>query len=516
MTNAIIFTRVSTREQEEGYSLEAQYQRLKEYCERKNFTILKHFQIIESSTRGDRQKFYEMIDFVKKQKGEIAIVCDKVDRLQRSFKELPVLDELRRNGKIELHFYVENQVLSKNSNASQIMMYQFLIMQAEAYTNAISDNVKRSNQQMLREGKYGYKAPLGYLNSRDKNNKPTVIPDPDMAPIVVKLFEDATGALNIPQLLAEARELGLKSLHGNNLTKQTIINMLRNPFYYGYMKIKGKLWPHNHQQLISKETADRCKAVLSGKQFHRIRKEKHLFQGLVHCPHCGRQVVIDMKRKKSGKVYKYLVCQHCKHSVSEKVAEESLLEIMTKFSKIPTEIFNSIVSYLNEKITSDHKIETARRGVLAREISVAKTRKDRLLNLYLDGKIDNQTFEMKRIDLEAELAKKEAELSNLKANSEKAVFSIKLLLNMIKNAKILYKSSSFEEKRMILKTLYSNFFLDDKNLTFSIRKPLSSILDKGFRPDWLWVVDNLRTHYTEIEELKSRAETVLALIRSAA
>ena len=207
------------------------------------------------------------------------------------------MDELRRNGKIELHFYVENQVLSKNSNASQIMMYQFLIMQAEAYTNAISDNVKRSNQQMLREGKYGYLAPLGYLNGRDKNNKPTIIPDPDMAPIVVKLFEDyATGALNITQLLAEARELGLKSFHGNNLTKQTIINMLQNPFYYGYMKIKGKVWPHQYQTLISKETADRCQAVLKGKQFHRIRKEKHLFQGLVSCSHCGHQVVIDMRQ----------------------------------------------------------------------------------------------------------------------------------------------------------------------------------------------------------------------------
>ena len=491
MTNAIIFTRVSTREQEEGYSLEAQYQRLKEYCEKKDFTILKHFQIIESSTRGERQKFHEMIGFVRKQKGEIAIVCDKVDRLQRSFKELPVLDELRRNGKIELHFYGENQVLSKNSNASQIMMYQFLIMQAEAYTNAISDNVKRSNQQMLREGKYGYLAPLGYLNGRDKNNKPTIIPDPDMAPIVVKLFEDyATGALNITQLLAEARELGLKSFHGNNLTKQTIINMLRNPFYYGYMKIKGKVWPHQYQTLISKETADRCQAVLKGKQFHRIRKEKHLFQGLVSCSHCGHQVVIDMKRKKSGKVYKYLVCQHCKHSVSEKIAEESVMEIMNKFSKIPTEIFNSITSYLNDKIKSDQNIETARKGMLAREISIAKTRKDKLLNLHLDEKIDSQTFEIKWIDLEAELSKKEAELSNLKGSSEKTIISINLLIKIIKNAKSLYKSSSFEEKRMLLKLLCSNFFLDEKNLIISIRKPLSSVLGRGFRPDWLGNLDS--------------------------
>ena len=193
-----------------------------------------------------------------------------------------------------------------------------------------------------------------------------------------------------------------------------------------------------------------------------------------------------------------------------------MTEIMNKFSKIPTEIFNSITSYLNDKIKSDHNIETARKGVLAREISIAKTRKDKLLNLHLDEKIDNQTFEIKWIDLEAELSKKEAELSNLKGSSEKTIISINLLIKIIKNAKSLYKSSSFEEKRMLLKLLCSNFFLDEKNLIISIRKPLSSILGRGFRPDWLGKLDNLRTRHNEIKDLQSRAEALLLFIKSAA
>ena len=35
-------------------------------------------------------------------------------------------------------------------------------------------------------------------------------------------------------------------------------------------------------------------------------------------------------------------------------------------------------------------------------------------------------------------------------------------------------------------------------------------------PRWLGVVDNLRTHYAEIKGLKSRAETLRAILRSAA
>ena len=83
---AIIFTRVSTKEQEEGYSIDAQLTRLKAYCERKSLEIIKEFSIVESSTRGERKLFNEMVSFVKSQKACIAIVCDKVDRLQRSFK----------------------------------------------------------------------------------------------------------------------------------------------------------------------------------------------------------------------------------------------------------------------------------------------------------------------------------------------------------------------------------------------------------------------------------------------
>lgn len=54
-TNAIILVRVSTREQEEGYSIEAQKYRLVEYCQRKNLEVIKTFEIIESSSRGDRK-----------------------------------------------------------------------------------------------------------------------------------------------------------------------------------------------------------------------------------------------------------------------------------------------------------------------------------------------------------------------------------------------------------------------------------------------------------------------------
>ena len=83
---AVILTRVSTKMQEEGLSLTAQSNRLFDYAERKGLEVIKTFEIIESSTHGERKQFMEMINFCKRQRETIAIVADTVDRVQRSFK----------------------------------------------------------------------------------------------------------------------------------------------------------------------------------------------------------------------------------------------------------------------------------------------------------------------------------------------------------------------------------------------------------------------------------------------
>ena len=58
----------------------------------------KVFRIVESSTKGTRKQFQEMLNYVKAQKGKTAIVSDTVDRFQRSFKETLELNPLLDNG----------------------------------------------------------------------------------------------------------------------------------------------------------------------------------------------------------------------------------------------------------------------------------------------------------------------------------------------------------------------------------------------------------------------------------
>lgn len=310
---AVIWTRVSSREQEEGYSLDAQKDRSTTYCRAKGLEILAVFEIVESSTRGTREQFYEMINFVKRQKSCIALVCDKVDRLQRSFREVPVLEELRKSRKIELHFVTEGQMLNAKSNSSQIMSYQCFVMMAESYTNNISDNVCRSLEEMRKKGKWAHHAPVGYKNVRDANGNSDIVLDEDNHFIITRLFKEfSIGTYNLEQITRKAADLGLKMKTSKKLHKQTVRGILSNRFYVGEMYSGGQYYPHCYPRLTDSYTFDRCQEILEGKTNHKVQKHEYVFKGLVRCKNCGGVVSTDINvhsaKKKGGEkiVYKYL------------------------------------------------------------------------------------------------------------------------------------------------------------------------------------------------------------------
>ena len=195
------------------------------------------FEIVESSTRGERKEFTAMLEFAKTQSETIAIVADAVDRFQRSFKASVLINDLFRRKQVELHFYRENMVLGDGASATDIMRWDFSVMAAKSYVLNLSENVRRSLEYKRRNGEWGGNAPLGYLNQRDASNKSVLIPDPERAFLVRMLFEEyAKGALSISgDLVRMARVWGFrnKTRKGGALSASQIQHILMNPFYYG-------------------------------------------------------------------------------------------------------------------------------------------------------------------------------------------------------------------------------------------------------------------------------------------
>lgn len=486
----VILARVSSREQEEGHSIDAQIDRLHKYCERKNLEIIKEFIIVESSTRGDRPEFNKMIDFIKKSSEPLSLVCDKVDRLQRSFREVPILEELRRAGKLVLHFNVEAQILDKNASSSQLMAYQMYVMMAEAYTNAISDNVKRSIERKLKEGSILGWAPIGYLNYTDEQGKKDVIIDPDKGHIIRKLFEEyATGTCSIKELTLKAKKYGLRSKTqaGGFLSKSQVFNMLQNKFYIGIMTSNGKQYPHKYERLITKELFDRCQDVKEGRNL-RSSKENisrpFIFRGLVTCKKCGRQYTPELKKGK----YVYLR-PHPKEGCDCKPITE--VEVLAKVQGF----FNSIKvpeGLKGEIMKSLQGAHDACRVAIKKELATLNKRKtdlemkrERIVDLLIEGSITRDVSDKKRVEVEKELFDTAERIKSLDLADDRYIITAEAMVELADYIPSAFESSTIEEKRQYINFFFSNLQVEGKNLVLSIRKPFDKLLNLSKGSCWL-------------------------------
>ena len=110
--NVVIWARVSSREQSEGYSLDAQIRINRDKAQREGWTVIREFVIAESARRGaTRIAFNEMYRWVKKNAKRLkigAVLAHKLDRICRNMRDAVRLQELEDDCGVQLAF-VENQ-----------------------------------------------------------------------------------------------------------------------------------------------------------------------------------------------------------------------------------------------------------------------------------------------------------------------------------------------------------------------------------------------------------------------
>ena len=491
-TKGVIWARVSSREQEDGYSLDAQIENSKKYAERIGIEIIKTFEVTESSTHGDRKQFHDMINWVKRQKQSIAIICDKIDRLQRRVSEVPILEELRKEGKIELHFSRENRVIKKDTNGSDLACYRMIVVMAENYTDCIADNVKRSFNQMRKEGKWAHKAPVGYKNVKDSKGNSDIIVDPDRGFLITALFKEyASGIYTLEQITKKAREIGFTMPKCKKLYKQTIRNILTNRFYAGEMYGKGDYYAHQYKTLIDWKTFNRCQEILEGRINHKEQKHEHLFKGIMKCQKCGAMISpyirIHPAKKKGGEkiAYKYLFCPKCKGThVNEAKGVEKIIQALNVLKTLPRGVLEKMVACLDDLIYEDHKIEIERKKALERKLASFNDKEARWHELYAEASITRDFHSKKLTELSKEKREIEEELLNYQHIAKQDFVTLKYLASLFLHADQIWNFPKIEQKQKILKLLCSEILLDGKNIVISIRKPISALAEIGSCQIW--------------------------------
>ncbi len=490
---AVIFARVSSKDQEDGHSLDAQIQSCYEYAIHKNLKVVEQFRVVESSMVTGRPEFAKMVDFTRKQKEKIVVLCYCVDRLQRDFDEQYLeLQKLIKQDKIEIHYVKSEFIEHRDMDSSDKFRKNLDVLLANDYRNKISDNVKRSAKKKLDDGTILGDSPLGYLNSKrvdKKKEKVEVYIDPVRGSLVRKMFEDyASGMYSMSELRDLITEEGLRSKKGCKIAKSQIEKILQNPFYYGYMKYNGLLYKHVHPVLISKDLFDECEQVRKGRRRTRFKRTEKPFvlKGLLKCQHCGCSYSPEIKKGK----YVYMRptksqgdCSYCYHLSEKKILSQ--IEEVLKGIKVSDKILADLNDELRKSSDKEHKSQIEEGKKLLNQQQTLQTRGKRARELFLDANISKDEYDEMMTEIQAERHNVEVRLQRLNSADDHFNKSLSTIFALAAKAHDLFKSSELEEKRRIIVILFPNLEIDAGKLVFKAREPFDVFFNLPHRLKWL-------------------------------
>lgn len=502
---AVIFARVSTKDQKEGHSLDAQINKILEYSIENDLQIVKQFKIIESSTKGHRPEFKQMIDFIKKSKNKIVVLAYNTDRLQRDFDEQSLeLKGLVNQDRAEIHFVSTRQQITKEADSSTKFRYGLDVLLANDYSNRISDNVKRSNQKKLEEGTICGDSPIGYLNRQrldKKRDKVDVYIDEKRGYLVKKIFElYSTGNYSMKELKDIITKEGLRSKKGCKISNSQVERILKNPFYYGYMEYKGLLYKHIHPRLITKELYDKCQDVRSGRRKTKYKRTEKpfIFKGLLKCQKCKCSYSPEIKKGK----YIYMrptkskgECAYCFHLNENKILNQ-IIEIL-KGMIVPKNILEEISIELKKSSYKEHQHQTKEIKKLTDQLEKTQNRLKRSRELYLDNELNKEEYQEMNTDLEVEKQNIARRLQYLQKDDKEFNKNIMIIFELASKSYDIFKSSELDEKRRIINILFPNLEVNAERLVFTVRKPFDIFLNFKEHPNWLPLVSTLRTKRRE-------------------
>ena len=157
---AVIYSRVSSKEQVEGFSLEVQLEKCKEYAQRKGYVVVESFGGTYESAKSDneRKEFNRMLKYVKAKQNRIdAVIVYSTSRFSRT-GSTTIIEQLKE---------CNIPVLSASSDydpreLSGEMMQGMELLNARIDNAVKSRAVKDAGKRALESGRWISKAPRGY------------------------------------------------------------------------------------------------------------------------------------------------------------------------------------------------------------------------------------------------------------------------------------------------------------------------------------------------------------------
>ena len=477
---AVAYIRVSSREQEKGYSLTAQEKLLRKYAKDEGFEIVEFFREAMSAKKSGRKQFNSMLKYLKSHKDVNKLLVEKTDRITRNFKDVVDLDEV--DG-LELHFVKEGSIISEKSKSQDKMIYGLRVVLSKQYIDNLKEEAEKGILAKIEDGVYPSIAPVGYYNTMNKLGKHIIAVDEDKRAVVRKAFElYATGNYSAKTINDMLYPQGLTNRNGNKLAKSTVERMFKNIFYIGQFEFKGFICTHaQHEGIVDLNTFNAIHERLGGVVRTRTHDIQFPYQGLFKCGFCGGLLTPELKKKKSGKQYIYYHCNDFYRKGCKKqsyISQTSIDKVLAEFLKsfhISKELIETIKSFIKEIHDDKNDYQGKAEANISRKIEQVNKRIKQAYEDKCDGTIDEDFWREINKSYHAEKTELIEALHRVNEADIRFYETCEKLLKFARNAHQMFLNGSVEDKRFITQTILSNATYYDGNFDVELHPAFDTL-----------------------------------------
>lgn len=465
---AVVLARVSSRTQEDGYSLESQLKLLRTYCENKGYAVHKEFRIAETASKAqERTVFNQLLKYIDDHE-TYHLIVEKTDRFTRNLKDAVAIDDwMHADEDRALHAVKEGLIVHKNAKSDVKFMWNIHLAVAKKYTDNLREETMKGWAEKLAQGWMPAPPPPGY-KTVVKDGKKIHVPDQKTANAVKQAFklylQDNQCIRSIGE---ELHKMGVTTKRNRPFTKSNVHKMLKNPFYMGIILFDGKEYPGAQQPLITEDLYNLVQTKLSRKRPKVQAKHDHALKGFLKCTYCKKTITWQ---KQKGHLYG--ACQRkledCrkKKFVREDKVHENIQERLDKLVCPSKPVMDWVIGMLNDDFESvtDNKDQTIAHIDL--EITRVERMDEMLYDDKLSGEITPERYKTKHDEFAVrikELGKQKLDFDDVSKEKHDEFITI---LQLSQQAGQLYRElEEVHEKRVILTKLFKEIVVNDDSIS---------------------------------------------------
>lgn len=445
-----LYVRVSTDAQfEEGYSVDAQKEKLIKWCELKDYQNYRIYQDGGwSGSNLDRPEMKKLISDITNHKVKRVVVY-KLDRLSRSQKDtLFLLEELFIPNDVE--FYSMNENFDTGTPYGKAMI-GILSVFAQLERENIRERTRMGMYERIKDGYWmgGNGVPFGYDYDA---NQGILVPN-EHAEDVRRIFDLYLQGYSTTSL---ANMFPVSS-------DQHIASILDRITYLGKIRYNGEIFQGRHQAIIDESTWNRVQTERQKRSTKNVITSHYLLTGLLCCGKCGAGMRYQKWGRDGLKIYCYSQQKSKPNLIRDPNCDNKRIDA-EELERVVVEDLLKMTDRITVATVSPSNDKNGRRAgmkVLQEKCDLLSAKIKRLYNLY------GESGDKLLLETINETKKELISISKMLENEKSSVAAVSEVVERnkaVKNLRNCWDNLTIKEKQRALRLCIDKIIVTDDSV----------------------------------------------------